>query len=153
MGVNRIDHVSINVTDLSTAVSFFVDLGLDVQAEWEMEGEWVSRLLGLPNVKTRCVALRAPDGQVWLELVKFYCPCDDPGSDPTARRPGANTPGIRHIALAVDDIDAMVAKLKERGAEILNDIQQYKNSYKLCYVRGPEDILLELAEDIKEDIK
>lgn len=144
MKVNRMDHVSINVNDLSAATEFFLDLGLEVEAEWEMEGEWVGQVIGLSDVKTACVALRMPDGQAWIELVKFYTPSDEQH----IQKPFANTLGIRHIAFAVDDIEAIVAKLTEKGTEIFSEIQQYEESYKLCYVRGPEGIILELAERI-----
>ena len=145
MKVNRMDHVSINVNDLSAAKEFFLDLGLEVEAEWEMEGEWVGQVIGLTDVKTACVALRMPDGQAWIELVQFYTPSDEQDN----QKPFTNTLGIRHIAFAVDDIEAIVDKLKKKGTEIFSEIQQYEESYKLCYVRGPEGIILELAEQIK----
>ncbi|MGG1398157.1 VOC family protein [Bacillus salipaludis] len=145
MKINRIDHVSINVNDLSEAKAFFLDLGLEVQAEWEMDGEQLDRIVGLKDVKTACVGLGMPDGQAWIELVKFYTPSDEKD----IQQPLANTLGIRHICFAVEDIEAIVAKLKKKGTEIFSDIQQYEESYKLCYVRGPEGIILELAEKIK----
>ena len=89
--------------------------------------------------------LRTPGGEANIELVKFYKPLDEQGM----QRPLANTPGIRHIAFAVEDIEAVVAKLKKKGAELFGEIQNYENAYKLCYVRGPEGIILELAEKIK----
>jgi catechol 2,3-dioxygenase-like lactoylglutathione lyase family enzyme len=86
-----------------------------------------------------------PDGQTWIELVKFYTPSDEKD----IQQPFANTLGIRHICFAVEDIEAIVAKLKKKGTEIFSEIQQYEESYKLCYVRGPEGIILELAEKIR----
>lgn len=145
MKINRIDHVSINVNDLSKAKAFFLDLGLEVHAEWELDGEQLDRIVGLTNVKTACVGLGMPDGQAWIELVKFYTPSDEKD----IQRPLANTLGIRHICFAVDNIEAIVAKLKKKGTEIFSEIQQYEESYKLCYVRGPEGIILELAENIR----
>jgi catechol 2,3-dioxygenase-like lactoylglutathione lyase family enzyme len=145
MKVHRMDHVSLNVNDLQAAKSFFVDLGLEVRAEWEMEGQWLGQVLGLTDVKTACVGLGTPDGQAWIELVKYYTPSDEQDIP----KPIANTLGIRHIAFAVEDIDAIVAKLKEKGTEVFSEIQQYEDSYKLCYVRGPEGVILELAERIK----
>ncbi|WHZ02922.1 VOC family protein [Neobacillus sp. YX16] len=144
MKINRIDHVSINVNDLSEAKAFFLDLGLEVQAEWELDGEQLDRIVGLKDVKTACVGLGMPDGQAWIELVKFYTPLDEKD----IQQPFANTLGIRHICFAVEDIEAIVAKLKKKGTEIFSEIQQYEESYKLCYVRGPEGIILELAEKI-----
>jgi catechol 2,3-dioxygenase-like lactoylglutathione lyase family enzyme len=145
MKINRIDHVSINVNDLPEAKAFFLDLGLEVQAEWELDGEQLDRIVGLNNVKTACVGLGMPDGQAWIELVKFYTPSDEKD----IQKPFANTLGIRHICFAVEDIEAIVAKLKKKGTEIFSEIEQYEESYKLCYVRGPEGIILELAEKIK----
>lgn len=145
MKINRIDHVSINVNDLSAAKAFFLDLGLEVQAEWELDGEQLDRIVGLTNVKTACVGLGMPDGQAWIELVKFYTPSDEKD----IQKSFANTLGIRHICFAVEDLEAIVAKLKKKGTEIFSEIQQYEESYKLCYVRGPEGIILELAENIK----
>lgn len=144
MKINRIDHVSINVNDLSKAKAFFLDLGLEVKAEWESEGEQLDKIVGLNDVKTACVGLGAPDGQAWIELVKFYSPSDET----SFQQPPANTLGIRHICFAVEDIEAIAAKLKKKGTEIFSEIQQYGESYKLCYVRGPEGIILELAEKI-----
>ncbi|WP_153732786.1 VOC family protein [Sporosarcina obsidiansis] len=145
MKINRLDHVSINVNDLPKAKAFFLDLRLEVQAEWELDGEQLDRIVGLTNVKTACVGLGMPDGQAWIELVKFYTPSDE--ND--IQKPFANTLGIRHICLNVEDIEAIIAKLKKNGTEIFSEIQQYEDSYKLCYVRGPEGIILELAENIK----
>jgi catechol 2,3-dioxygenase-like lactoylglutathione lyase family enzyme len=145
MKINRIDHVSINVNDLSAAKAFFLDLGLEVKAEWELDGEQLDRIVGLNKVKTACVGLGMPDGQAWIELVKFYTPPDEKD----IHKPFANTLGIRHICFAVEDIEAIVAKLKRKGTEIFSEIQQYEESYKLCYVRGPEGIILELAEKIR----
>ncbi|MGG1629535.1 VOC family protein [Rossellomorea sp. NRS-1567] len=144
MKINRIDHVSINVNDLSEAKAFFVDLGLEVQAEWELDGEQLDRIVGLKDVKTACVGLGMSDGQTWIELVKFHTPSDENG----IQQPFANTLGIRHICFAVEDIETIVANLKKKGKEIFSEIEQYEESYKLCYVRGPEGLILELAEKI-----
>jgi catechol 2,3-dioxygenase-like lactoylglutathione lyase family enzyme len=145
MKILRIDHVSVIVNDLPAAKEFFIDLGLEVLGELELEGELVDQVVRLSNVKTALVMMRTPDGQANLELVKFYRPSDENG----IQQSFANTLGIRHIAFAVEDLEAIVAKLKEKGFEIFSEIQYYENSYKLCYVRGPEGIILELAEQIK----
>ncbi|MGD6962268.1 VOC family protein [Fictibacillus phosphorivorans] len=144
MKVNRMDHVSINVNNLSEAKAFFQDIGLEVKAEWEMQGDQLDRIVGLKNVRTSCVALGMPEGQTWIELVKFYTPSDD--SD--TQQPSPNTLGIQHICFAVEDLEAIVAILKKKGKETFSEIEQYEESYKLCYVRGPEGIILELAEKI-----
>ncbi len=146
MKINRIDHVSINVNNLSEAKAFFQDLGLQVQAEWELDGEQLDKIVGLSNVKTACVGMGMQDGEAWIELVKFYTPSDEKG----IQQVFANSLGIRHICFAVEDIESIVARLKKNGKEIFSEIQQYE-SYKLCYVRGPEGIILELAEKIRKE--
>lgn len=145
MKIHRIDHVGVIVNDLPAAKEFFLDFGLELLGEGELEGEWLDQIVGLNAVKTAYVMLRTPDGEANIELVKFYMPSDEKGM----QRPLANTLGIRHIAFAVEDIEAIVAKLKKKGAELFGEIQNYENAYKLCYVRGPEGIILELAEQIK----
>ncbi|MDM5219682.1 VOC family protein [Peribacillus sp. NJ11] len=145
MKILRIDHVGVIVNDLSAAKEFFLDFGLEVQGEWELEGELMDQMSGLNDVKVACVGLGTPDGQAWIELIKFYTPSDEKD----IQQPFANTLGIRHIAFAVEDIEAVVAKLKKKGTEIFSEIQHYEESYKLCYCRGPEGIILELAEQIK----
>ena len=142
MNIHKIDHVGVIVSDLAAAKAFFLDFGLEVQGEGELEGEWVDQVVGLHDVKTAFVRLGAPDGQANIELVKFYTPLDEQGMRPSF----ANTLGIRHIAFAVEDL---VTKLKKRGTAIFSEIQTYANAYKLCYVRGPEGMILELAEQIK----
>jgi catechol 2,3-dioxygenase-like lactoylglutathione lyase family enzyme len=143
--IHRIDHVGVIVNDLPAAKCFFLDFGLEVQGEWEMEGELINQVFGLNDVKVACVGLGTPDGQVWIELIKFYSPSDER----EIQQPFANTLGIRHIAFAVEDIEAVVAKLKKKGTEIFSEILHYEESYKLCYCSGPEGIILELAEKIK----
>lgn len=146
MKVQRMDHVGVIVNDLPAAKAFFLELGMEVMGEVEVEGEWVERIIGLKDVRETVVMLRVPGGEVNLELVKFYTPLDEKGVQPSF----ANTLGIRHIAFAVEDIEGMTAKLKKTGAELVGKITNYKNMYKLCYVRGPEGIIVELAEKIEE---
>ena len=105
----------------------------------------MDRVIGLDGVKSTVVFLRVPGGEAGIELIKFSTPADERGIQPSF----ANTLGIRHIAFAVEDIEAVVAKLKKHGTEIFSEIQHYEDSYKLCYVRGPEGIIIELAEQIK----
>ncbi|WP_026678239.1 MULTISPECIES: VOC family protein [Fictibacillus] len=131
------------VKDLPAAKAFFLDLGLEVLGEAEVKGEWVERILGLNDVRGTVVMFGMPDGQATLELVKFHTHEED------IQQSFANTLSIQHIAFAVEDIEAIVAKLKKKGAELFGEIQNYENTYKLCYVRGPEGIILELAEKIK----
>ena len=145
MKINRIDHVGIIVNDLSAAKAFFLDFGLETVGEGNVEGEWVDRIIGLQGVKATIVMLRTSDGGTNIELSKFHTPTDEN----SVSRPLANTPGIRHIAFVVEDVEAIVAKLKKKGTKLVGEIQNYENIYKLCYIRGPEGIILELAEQIK----
>jgi catechol 2,3-dioxygenase-like lactoylglutathione lyase family enzyme len=146
MKIHRVDHIGIVVNDLAAAKAFFLDFGLEVEgSEAEMEGELLDRLIGLDHVKTEFVWLRPPGGQVALELIKFHTP---PGETDT-QQSLPNTPGIRHIAFAVEDIEAIVDKLKKKGVEVFSEIQTYEDTHKLCFCRGPEGIILDLSEKIK----
>ncbi|WP_042220473.1 VOC family protein [Oceanobacillus manasiensis] len=144
MKIKRIDHVGVIVNDLSAAKEFFLDFGLEMLGEGEVEGKWVERIIGLSDVRETVVMLGMPDSQATLELVKFHTPTDEKG----IQQSFANTLGIRHIAFAVEDIESVVANLQKKGTELFGEIQNYENAYKLCYVRGPEGIILELAEKI-----
>ena len=143
------EHVGIVVDDLAAATEFFVELGLELEAEVPVEGRWVDRIVGLNNVRADIAMLQTPDGHGRLELTKLHGP---PGGSGDRHAP-ANTPGIRHVAFAVDDIDAVVASLRARGAELVGEIERYEDSYRLCYVRGPEGIIVELAEQSAEGTK
>jgi catechol 2,3-dioxygenase-like lactoylglutathione lyase family enzyme len=138
------DHVGIVVDDLAAATAFFVELGLTLQGEGSVEGRVVDRVVGLEGVRAELAMVETPDGHGRLELTKFHAP---PGRGGDRHAP-ANTPGIRHLTFAVDDIDAVVAGLLARGAELVGEVERYGNSYRLCYVRGPEGIIVELAERI-----
>ncbi|AVQ97925.1 glyoxalase [Oceanobacillus iheyensis] len=144
MKIKRIDHVGVIVNDLSAAKEFFFDFGLEMLGEGEVEGKWVERIIGLSDVRETVVMLGMPDSQATLELVKFHTPTDEKG----IQQSFANTLGIRHIAFAVEDIESVVANLQKKGTELFGEIQNYENAYKLCYVRGPEGIILELTEKI-----
>jgi catechol 2,3-dioxygenase-like lactoylglutathione lyase family enzyme len=138
------DHVGVVVDDLAAAIQFFVQLGLELQGEAAVEGRWVDRVVGLDGVRAEIAMMQAPDGHGRLELTKFHAPRDQ-GEH---RHAQANAPGIRHVAFAVEDIDAVVAGLRARGVELVGELERYKDSYRLCYVRGPEGIIVELAERI-----
>jgi catechol 2,3-dioxygenase-like lactoylglutathione lyase family enzyme len=144
MTVQRMDHVGIVVADLAAATAFFVELGLELQGKGSVEGDWVDRVVGLEGVRSEIAMMKTPDGHGRLELTQFHAP-SGPGGDPHAP---ANTPGLRHITFAVDDIDAVVAGLRAHGAELVGQVERYEDSYRLCYVRGPEGIIVELAEQI-----
>jgi len=138
------EHVGVVVDDLAAATAFFLELGLELQGEASVEGEWVDRVVGLEGVRADIAMLQTPDGHGRLELSKFHAP-PGPGGD---RHAPANTPGIRHVSFAVEDIDAVVAGLRARGAELISEVERYRDSYRLCYVRGPEGVIVELAERI-----
>ena len=144
MTIQRMEHVGIVVDDLAAATTFFVELGLELQGEGLVEGRWADRIVGLEGIRSEIAMLQTPDGHGRIELAKFHAP-PGPGGD---RHAPANTPGIRHVAFAVDDIDAVVARLRARGAELVGEVERYEDSYRLCYVRGPEGIIVELAEQI-----
>jgi catechol 2,3-dioxygenase-like lactoylglutathione lyase family enzyme len=145
MKILHVDHIGINVEDLDTAKSFFIDLGFKVVGETTMQGELVERVIGLKDVRDNIVMLQAPDGEVNLELVQFHHPIDEEGIQIVP----ANKLGLRHLAFQVDDLEEIIADLKQKGHELVGEIQTYENIWKLCYVRGPEGIILELAEQLK----
>jgi catechol 2,3-dioxygenase-like lactoylglutathione lyase family enzyme len=144
MTIQRMDHVGIVVDDLAAATEFFVELGLNLQGEGSVEGGSVDRVVGLEGVRAELAMVETPDGHGRLELVKFHAPSGRGGD----RHAPANTPGIRHVTFEVDDIDAAVASVRARGRELVGELERYEDSYRLCYVRGPEGIIIELAEQI-----
>jgi catechol 2,3-dioxygenase-like lactoylglutathione lyase family enzyme len=144
MTIQRMDHVGIVVDDLAAATGFFVELGLELQGEMTVEGRSVDRIVGLDGVRNDVAFLRTPDGHGQLELIKFHSPPAQGGD----RHAPANTPGLRHITFAVDDINDVLARLQARGAELVGELENYGDSYWLCYVRGPDGIIVELAEKI-----
>src|SRR5438309_11177878 len=143
MTIQRMEHVGIVVDDLAAATEL-VELGLELQGEGPVEGRWVDRVVGLDGVRSEIAMLQTPDGHARLELSKFHTPSTQAGN----RHAPANTPGIRHVAFVVEDIEAVVAGLRARGAELVGELERYEDSYRLCYVRGPEGIIIELAEQI-----
>jgi catechol 2,3-dioxygenase-like lactoylglutathione lyase family enzyme len=144
MTIQRMEHVGIAVDDLAAATTFFVERELKLQGEGHVEGGWVDRVVGLDGVRARIAMLETPDGHGRLELTKSHAPWGRGGD----QHMSANTPGIRHVAFAVDDIDDVVASLQARGAELVGEAERYEDSCRLCYLRGPERIIVELAEQI-----
>jgi catechol 2,3-dioxygenase-like lactoylglutathione lyase family enzyme len=138
------DHVGIVVDDLAAATAFFVKLGLVLQREGSVEGRWVDRVVGLEGVRADFAVVQTPDGHGRLELTKYHTPTGSGGN----RNPSANTPGMRHVAFTVEDIDTVVAGLRDRGGELVGELERYKDNYRLCYVRGPEGIIVELSQPI-----
>ena len=144
MTIQRMDHVGVVVEDMADALAFFVELGLEVEGESPVQGDVVDRVTGLQGVRAQIAMLRIPDGQRVLELTQFRAPASDGGGRPAP----ANAAGIRHLAFAVDDIDAVLARLRSRGAELVGELVRYEDSYRLCFVRGPAGIIIELAQPI-----
>ncbi len=145
MTIQRMEHVGIVVDDLAAATAFFVELGLKLQGEGSVEGGWVDRVVGLEGVRSEIAMLETPDGHGRIELAMFHTPkaiSAEPKNAP------ANTLGIRRIMFAVDDIEDVVARLRTHGAELVGELAQYEDMYRLCYVRGPEGIIVGLAEEL-----
>ena len=145
MTVQRMDNVGIVFDDLAAAIAFFVELGLELEGEMPVEGPWVDRVVGLDGVRVDIAMMRTPDGHSRLELTKFHRPTAI-SAEPT--NAPANTLGIRRIMFAVDDIDDVVARLQKHGAELVGEVAQYEDKYRLCYLRGPEGIIVALAEQL-----
>jgi catechol 2,3-dioxygenase-like lactoylglutathione lyase family enzyme len=145
MAVQRMDNVLIVVEDLEAAKAFFAELGLEPEGETQVEGRWVDQVVGLDGVRSDIVMMRTPDGHSRVELTKFHTPAAvraEPEDAP------ANALGIRRIMFAVDDIDGVVARLRNHGAELVGEIAQYEDVYRLCFLRGPEGIIVGLAEQL-----
>jgi len=140
----RMDNVGIIVEDLKAAIAFFTELGLQLEGETTVEGESVDRLVGLEGVRSDIVMMRTPDGHSRLELSRFQKP-KAINTDPNTP---VNTLGIRRIMFAVTDIDDVVARLQKQGAELIGDVVQYEDMYRLCYLRGPEGVMVALAEQL-----
>jgi catechol 2,3-dioxygenase-like lactoylglutathione lyase family enzyme len=143
LAIQRLENIGIVLEDLAAAKAFFLELGLEVLGEATVEGDWVDRVVGLEGVRCDIAILEAPDGGQ-LELMQFQSPPAREG-DPVAT---PNTLGVRRIAFSVDDLDATVAALRARGTEFLGEVEQYQDSYRLCYLRGPEGIILMLSEKL-----
>ena len=145
MTIRRMDHVGIVVDDLAAAIAFFTELGLELEGEMPVEGRWVDRVVGLDGVRVDIAMMRTPDGHGRLELTKFRKPTAV-SAEPKNAPP--NTLGIRRIMFAVDDIEDVLARLRAHGAELMGEVAQYEDKYLLCYVRGPEGIIVALAEQL-----
>lgn len=144
MGIQRLENVGIIVADLEAATAFFIQLGLTVVQEASVEGEWVDRVLGLTDVRADIVMLETPDGRGRLELSTYR----NPAARTVDSYPPPNTLGLHRVAFGVDDIDATVAGLLDRGGTLIGEVVRFEDSYRLCYVRGPEGIIVMLAEEL-----
>lgn len=145
MTIRRMDNVLVVVDDLDAVVAFFVELGMELEGEMPVEGRWVDRVIGLEDTRQDVAMLRTPDGHSRLELTRFHTPkaiSTEPAVAP------ANTLGIRRIMFAVDDLEEVLARLRTHGAELLGEVARFEDSHLLCYVRGPEGILVGLAEQL-----
>jgi len=145
MTLQRMDNVLIVVEDLEAAKAFFTELGMELEGETTVEGPWVDQTVGLEDVRSDIAMMRTPDGHGRVELSKFHTPAPvraEPEGAP------ANALGIRRIMFAVDDIDDVVDRLRSHGAELVGEIAQYEDMYRLCFMRGPEGIIIGLAEQL-----
>ena len=143
--MKRMDHVSVVVDDLPAAIAFFTTLGMALEGEATVEGDWVDRVNALESVQVNIVMMRSPDGHGQLELTKFHNP-KLIEIDPAIAPP--NTLGLRSVMFTIEDIDDTVARLRANGAELVGEVVQYEDMYRLCYVRGPAGIIVALAEEL-----
>jgi catechol 2,3-dioxygenase-like lactoylglutathione lyase family enzyme len=144
MTIQRMDNVAIVVEDLDAAMAFFTELGMELEGRAQIEGRWAERIVGLDGMRSEIAMMRTPDGHGKVELTKYHTPAaiGRPQNSPP------NTLGLHRVMFAVDDIDDTIARLRGHGAELLGEVAQYENSYRLCYLRGPEGIIVGLAEQL-----
>ena len=145
MTIQRMDNVLIVVEDLEAAKAFFAELGMELEGETQVEGPWVDGVVGLDGVRADIAMLRTPDGHGRVELTRFHTP---PAVRAEPENAPANALGLRRIMFTVDDLDDVVARLRTHGAELLREVAQYEDLYRLCFVRGPEGIIVGLAEQL-----
>src|SRR6476659_6530516 len=144
MALKRMDNVGIVVDDLRGAIEFFRELGLELEGRATIEGEWAGRITGLGDQQVEIAMMRTPDGHSRLELSRFI----RPRVVADHRTAPVNALGYLRVMFAVDDLDDTLARLRTRGAQLVGEVVQYKNAYRLCYIRGPEDILIGLAQEL-----
>ena len=145
MTIQRMDNVLIVVEDLEAAKAFFTELGMELEGETTVEGPWADQVVGLDDVRADIVMMRTPDGHGRVELSKFHTP---PAVRAEPEDAPSNALGMRRIMFAVDDLDDVVARLRNHGGELVGEIAQYEDLYRLCFVRGPEGIIIGLAEQL-----
>ncbi|MEU1646211.1 VOC family protein [Micromonospora zamorensis] len=146
MAIQRMDNVLIVVEDLDAVIAFFVELGMELEGRGPVEGRWVERVIGVDDVRQEVAMLRTPDGQGKVELAMFHTP---KAISPEPRDAPANTLGLHRIMFAVDDIEDVVARLRARGADLVGELERYEDIFRLCYVRGPEGIIVGLAQQVR----
>ena len=145
MTIKRLDHVSVVVDDLAAAIAFFTALGMTLEGEMPVEGPWVDRVNGIEGVQVDIVMMRTPDGHGRLELTKFRNP-ELVEIEPAIAPP--NALGLRSVMFTVESVDDTVARLRANGAELIGEVAQYEDQYRLCYMRGPAGIIVALAEEL-----
>ena len=145
MTLQRMDNMGIVVESLDAAISFFAELGLELEGRATVEGDWAERVTGLRPLRVEMAMMRTPDGHSRLEISRFLTPA--PVAD--HRNAPVNALGYLRIMFAVDDIDETLARLRKHGAELVGEVVQYQDSYRLCYIRGPEGLLIGLAEELR----
>ena len=145
MTVQRMDNVLIVVEDLEAAKAFFAELGMELEGETLVEGPWVDQTVGLDDVRADIAMMRTPDGHCGVELTRFHRP---PAVRAEPQSAPANALGMRRIMFAVDDLDDVVARLRGHGAELVGEIAQYEEIHRVCFLRGPEGIIIGLAESL-----
>ncbi|MFI0352888.1 VOC family protein [Actinomadura sp. 9N407] len=145
MTILRMDNILINVDDLEAAIAFFTELGMEVEGKTIVEGDWAGRVIGLDGVRADIVMMRTPDGHGRVELSRFHSPAAV-SSEP--RNAPSNTLGLRRIMFLVEGIDDVIARLRTHGAELVGEVAQYEDSYRLCFIRGPEGIIIGLSEQL-----
>ena len=146
MTVERMDNVGIVVEDLDGVIEFFTELGLILEGRMPIEGEWAGRVTGLHGQRVEIAMMRTPDGHGRLELSRF----DEPRVASDHRRAPVNSLGYLRVMFAVDDLDDTLSRLRGLGATVVDDVVNYEDVYRLCYIRGPEGILIGLAEELEE---
>ncbi|MEV1158503.1 VOC family protein [Micromonospora chokoriensis] len=146
MAIQRMDNVLIVVEDLDAVIAFFVELGMEVEGRGPVEGRWVERVIAVDDVRQEVAMLRTPDGHGKVELAMFHTP---KAINAEPRDAPANTLGIRRIMFAVDDVEDTIARLRRHGAELVGEVERYGDIFLLCYVRGPEGIIVGLAEELR----
>jgi catechol 2,3-dioxygenase-like lactoylglutathione lyase family enzyme len=144
MDTLRFDHVGVVVDDLDAVAAFFLALGFESEGRGMVEGETVDRINGLDGVRAELMMVRTPDGTGKLELVKYHAPADDQDVQPLP----ANRLGFRHICIEVSDLNTIVKGVRDSGFDTVGEVRDFEQFYRLCYVRGPEGLIVELAERI-----
>lgn len=146
MTIQRMDHVGLVVDDLEAAIAFFVELGMELDGgTTSVQGDWVDQVVGLDHVRVEIAFVRTPDGHGRLELTKFH----NPTATTAEAIPPANRLGLRRLMFAVDDLDDVIARLAAHGAELIGEVAHYEDVYRLCYLRGPDGIIVALAQELR----